>query len=68
MFLSASYLIRLNNKVDKGFKETNNIKELKLTINNVNRIKNIDNTCEEELLLLSLSNLRSFRYYRYISN
>ena len=66
MFLSASYLTRLNNKVDKDFKEANNIKEL--VIDNVNRIENIDNTCEKELLLLSLSNSRSSRYYRYINN
>ena len=48
MFLSTSYLIRSNNKVNKGSKETNNIKELtiELTINNVNRIENIDNTCK----------------------
>ena len=65
MFLSASYLTRLNNKVNKGSKEANDIKEL--TIDSV-YIENIDNTCEKELLLLSLSNSRSSRYYRYINN
>ena len=66
MFLLTSYLIRLNNKVDKDskFKKTNSIKEL--TIDSVNYIENIDNTCEKELLSLSLSNSRFSRYYYWI--
>ena len=66
MFLLINYLTRLNDEIDKNFKKINNIK--KLNINNVDYIKNINNICEKKLLLLSLSNSRFSKYYKYVND
>ena len=66
MFLSANYLTRSNNKIDESFKKVDNIE--KLIIDNVNRIKSINDICEKKLLLSLLSNSKSFKYYKCVNN
>ena len=55
-----------NNEIDKDFEKINDIK--KLIIDNVNRIENVDDICGEKLLSSSLSNLRFFKYCKYMNN
>ena len=66
MFLLTNYSTYSNNKIDENSEKINNIK--KLNIDNVDHIKNINDICGKELLSSSLSNSRSFKYYKYVNN